>query len=185
MRILLHARIFLLMSLLSFPSFAQKLNQTAIVTCEDIYGRCVGGCNETATFQNCTQDFKGCMDQNAYLAPQKPLECFRSEASWQAAYFAIGTTAGIMAFGYGLMPAILKGISGFINYTKRSCPGTNKCLIFFTDLDGDGVIKPNELIQPAILISAISIGGALGAYQDSIKAQAECDFALVQKPKGE
>ncbi len=190
MRILIYFIRFLLLScFLTLPSFAQVLNKTAIALCEDGYEQCAS--NGTVAFPNCTQTFNSCLDQNAYMPPKKPLDCFRSKAAWEAADYQLYASIGIFMGTFLGIPAGAKALSKLINFASAKKNGQMRCgcfghlLLFFTDGDEDGVVKPNELLQPALaFLGGFSFTTFLSAKVDAIKAQAECDYAKEQKPAG-
>lgn len=102
--------------LFSFPISSEVLNQTAINLCENYYFNCtrlscyedIVVANDSDSFQNCDMIFEQCMQNTAYAAAPKPVECFRSDAAWTDFYVSLIFSISMYIAGNIVVPALLK-----------------------------------------------------------------------------
>ena len=178
--------------LFSITTSAAELSQPAIALCESRLQICLLPANSTILQEGCFNTFNSCMQSNAYVPSPKPLECFRSEAAWDAADYQLYSAITIFIATFLGIPAVMKALAKLVNFAaKVGENGTMRCgcfgkfLLFFTDLNEDGNVNPNELLQPTLtFLGGFSFTTFLSAKVGAIKTQADCDYALSKPVTG-
>lgn len=171
---------------------AAELSQQGMDLCRSRLEICLQPANSTSIQEACFSTFDSCMETYAYVPSPKPLECFRSEAAWDAANYQLYSAITIFIATFLGIPAVMKALAKLVNFAakvgedgKMRCGCFGKFLLFFTDLNEDGNVNPNELLQPTLtFLGGFSFTTFLSAKVDAIKTQADCDYALSKPVTG-
>jgi hypothetical protein len=166
-----------------------SLNNTGIQMCTNIFFNCTAMNNTYTNFLNCTPTFESCLSQNAYLVPNKPLDCFLAESGWGDFYLALGFSGGIFLFSNIFWPALLKGFAKTITKMGKSDPAVHpymssvgKFFLFFTDSDEDGIVTAQELISPQTIFTFAAALLPITPWISANDQQARCNYALTLPP---
>lgn len=177
---------------ISIPLYA-AFNESGIEWCTNLLSECINAfasTNDTdKNYTGCQQPFSDCMSNYAYLDPVKSRECYLAEGATSTLKVVASLTACTITIGAFILPPLLKKYAKCMNrwakadaeHPCKRCIGEE--LVEMNDEDGDGEVKPKEVLSPQVAYVVVTLAALTPTVGDYYRAWALCDYENSLPPQ--